>query len=129
MYKAKEQLEKFKKDHLKESPKEELFDDVTESRCSIGKEFWQYVVQEYKWYAYLGIFLFYLSGQFLFNYAGFGIVYMICFLMLLMYLNMGKRKEGEISAYSVFNENFESLPGQMNAGHFEESLLKRKIKT
>ncbi|CEF70246.1 Uncharacterised domain SAYSvFN-containing protein [Strongyloides ratti] len=108
MNKAKEQLEKFKQEQLKkkEIPKEES----NEENESIIRDFWLYVTQEYFWYTYLG----------------FGIVYLICFLMFLMFLNMGKRKKGEVSAYSVFNENFEALPGQMTAEQFEEAMLKRK---
>ena len=60
------------------------------------------------------------------NYAGFGIIYFICFMMALMFLNLGKRKKDEVSAYSVFNENFESLPGQMTSEQFEKAMLKRK---
>ena len=31
-----------------------------------------------------------------------------------MFTNMGKREKGTLSAYSVFNENFERLQGTMD---------------
>lgn len=127
MKKAKKQLEKFKQQQRQETTdvSEERNEEIDEQN-SLMKDFWLYVTQEYFWHAYLGIFLFYISGQLFMNYIGFGIVYLICFLMLLMFLNMGKRKKNEVSAYSVFNENFEVLPGQMTSEQFEEAMLKRK---
>uniref|UniRef100_A0A0K0DY74 SAYSvFN domain-containing protein n=1 Tax=Strongyloides stercoralis TaxID=6248 RepID=A0A0K0DY74_STRER len=111
MKKAKKQLEKFKQQQRQETTdvSEERNEEIDEQN-SLMKDFWLYVTQEYFWHAYLG----------------FGIVYLICFLMLLMFLNMGKRKKNEVSAYSVFNENFEVLPGQMTSEQFEEAMLKRK---
>uniref|UniRef100_A0A0K0FVI4 SAYSvFN domain-containing protein n=1 Tax=Strongyloides venezuelensis TaxID=75913 RepID=A0A0K0FVI4_STRVS len=127
MNKVQEQLKKFKEDHLKEIEKSNEEDVIEiEGKNSVITDFWLYVTEEYKFYAYLGLFLFYLSGQLLMNYAGFGVVYFLCFLMFLMFLSLGKRKRGEVSAYSVFNENFEALPGQMTSEQFEEAMLRRK---
>ncbi|CAJ0939990.1 unnamed protein product, partial [Mesorhabditis belari] len=41
-------------------------------------------------------------------------------------LGLGQRKDGEISAYSVFNENCERLLGQMTAEHFERDVLQKR---
>lgn len=38
-----------------------------------------------------------------------------------MLINLGKRGEGEASAYSIFN-GFQELPGQLNAGHYERAI-------
>eukprot|EP01039_Chlorochromonas_danica_P005416 gene5416-5957_t len=36
--------------------------------------------------------------------------------------NLGERKEGELSAYSVFNRNFERLPGTLDAEQFDAEI-------
>ena len=46
---------------------------------------------------------------------GFGALYVLASIVLLIFCNLGQRKAGEASAYSVFN-NFRELPGQLNAG-------------
>jgi hypothetical protein len=42
-----------------------------------------------------------------------GPVYIILSLMMLILTNLGTRKEGESSAYSIFNEGYRRLPGEM----------------
>ncbi|VDL83403.1 unnamed protein product [Nippostrongylus brasiliensis] len=44
-----------------------------------------------------------------------------------IWLSLGTRSEGEISAYSVFNPNCERLLGQMTAEHFERDVLRRRV--
>ena len=39
-----------------------------------------------------------------------------------IYFGLGKRKEGEASAYSIFNSDFQELPGTFNANRFDEQL-------
>lgn len=36
--------------------------------------------------------------------------------------NLGTRRDGELSAYTVFNRDFEALPGQLRAEHFEAQI-------
>uniref|UniRef100_A0A915EJX9 SAYSvFN domain-containing protein n=1 Tax=Ditylenchus dipsaci TaxID=166011 RepID=A0A915EJX9_9BILA len=67
-----------------------------------------------------------LTGQLVFATHEFGCVYFILSLFLLMLLNLGVRKEGEASAYSVFNPNCERLLGQMTGEHFERDVLRRR---
>lgn len=43
----------------------------------------------------------------------FGSVFLILFFFYLIYTNLGSREYGEKSAYSVFNENMESIDGTM----------------
>eukprot|EP01138_Halocafeteria_seosinensis_P004858 gb/GECG01004967.1/.p1 GENE.gb/GECG01004967.1/~~gb/GECG01004967.1/.p1 ORF type:complete len:132 (+),score=11.25 gb/GECG01004967.1/:1-396(+) len=54
-----------------------------------------------------------------------GDFWLIWFMVTLMYLmctQLGTRKKGEKSAYSVFNDNFETLPGQLTAERFDREL-------
>lgn len=37
-------------------------------------------------------------------------------------LNLGKREDGELSAYSVFNEDFQELPGTLNADRLDRDI-------
>ncbi|KAF5198544.1 ubiquitin family protein [Thalictrum thalictroides] len=37
-------------------------------------------------------------------------------------LNLGKREDGELSAYSVFNEDFRELPGTLNADRLDRDI-------
>lgn len=41
-------------------------------------------------------------------------LYLIGSVLALIFLNLGKRREGELSAYSVFNPGGERLPGDFN---------------
>ncbi|GAQ86681.1 ubiquitin family protein [Klebsormidium nitens] len=51
-----------------------------------------------------------------------GPVYILgtCFAIIL--LNLGTRKPGEASAYSVFNDGFQELPGTLNAGQLDDQI-------
>lgn len=48
---------------------------------------------------------------------GFGAVYVGVSFVLLMCMNLGRRKPGEASAYSVFNNDFRRLPGMFPMHH------------
>jgi len=52
----------------------------------------------------------------------FGTVYFIFSIFVLMFTNLGKRKKGEMSAYSVFNKNQKALPGSLQASQFEAEI-------
>ncbi|KAI1712230.1 SAYSvFN domain-containing protein 1 [Ditylenchus destructor] len=67
-----------------------------------------------------------LAGQILFAKWEFGLVYLLCSMFILMFLNLGVRMEGEMSAYSVFNPNCERLLGQMTEEHFQRDVLQRR---
>lgn len=56
----------------------------------------------------------------------FGLVFTLLSLFLLMFLHMGVRAEGEMSAYSVFNPNCERLLGQLTPEHFERDMLMQR---
>ena len=58
--------------------------------------------------------------------AEFGFVFLALFLLLLILLNLGIREEGELSAYSVFNEGFVRLEGELTSEDFESEILMRR---
>ncbi|CAI5452192.1 unnamed protein product [Caenorhabditis angaria] len=50
----------------------------------------------------------FVIGQTFAIWVQFGMVFFITFALIFIFFNTGKRKSGEISAYSVFNEQCES---------------------
>lgn len=50
-----------------------------------------------------------------------GPIYILGTLFAIMLFNLGQRKEGESSAYTLFN-NFQPLPGQFNADMLDQQL-------
>ena len=55
-----------------------------------------------------------IAGLYAAAYFSFHSLYFIASGFYWMFTNLGKRKEGTLSAYSVFNENFERLHGTMD---------------
>lgn len=51
-----------------------------------------------------------------------GALYVMATLFLAIFLNLGERKAGELSAYSVFNEGFATLQGQLRAEDFDREI-------
>ena len=51
----------------------------------------------------------------------FGPVYILCSIVAAIFLNLGERRTGEASAYSIFNE-FQALPGQLTPEMIERSI-------
>ena len=49
---------------------------------------------------------------------GFGLIYFFITIILLIFNNLGERKSWELSAYSIFNPNFERIPGSINSNNF-----------
>uniref|UniRef100_A0A1I7U6Q3 SAYSvFN domain-containing protein n=1 Tax=Caenorhabditis tropicalis TaxID=1561998 RepID=A0A1I7U6Q3_9PELO len=68
----------------------------------------------------------YVIGQALAAWVQFGAVFFILSLILFTYWNTGRRRHGEMSAYSVFNQNCERLAGSMTAEHFERDMLRQR---
>ncbi|RNA21309.1 SAY domain-containing 1 [Brachionus plicatilis] len=54
----------------------------------------------------------------------FGLVYFVCSLLVLIYLNTNVGKKSKISAYSVFNPNVERIQGTITAEQLEKNLIK-----
>ncbi|ETO36258.1 SEC-C motif family protein [Reticulomyxa filosa] len=53
----------------------------------------------------------------------FGVVYLMITIIYLIFTNLGKRKKGELSAYSMFNHNFEQITGTFD-GEFYDNMLR-----
>mmetsp|Transcript_17198 Transcript_17198/g.47986 ORF Transcript_17198/g.47986 Transcript_17198/m.47986 type:complete len:188 (-) Transcript_17198:43-606(-) len=60
------------------------------------------------------------------SYIGHAIPYLLLSGAAAMLLNLGKRQDGEASAYSIFN-GFQELPGQLNAQHFEQAIRRGEM--
>ena len=58
--------------------------------------------------------LLWIAGLYAAAYFSFHSLYFIISGFYWMFTNLGKRKEGTLSAYSVFNDNFERLHGTMD---------------
>jgi len=52
----------------------------------------------------------------------FGTVFLICSAFYAIFASLGERREGELSAYSVFNKGMVALPGTFSAGEIDRSL-------
>lgn len=70
----------------------------------------------------LGYLLLWTIGWMIAIHFQHGLLYFIISLLTFMMTNLGERKEGELSAYSVFNRNFERLPGTLDAEQFDAEL-------
>ena len=64
------------------------------------------------------IFIIWYSLYRLFLKYNFGTVYFMITIIALIFLNLGQRKPGELSAYSVFNPNQERILGSMSNNNF-----------
>ena len=58
----------------------------------------------------------------LFIIYGFGLVYFFLTIILLIFNNLGERKPWELSAYSIFNPNFERIPGSMTSQNIQNGM-------
>lgn len=68
-----------------------------------------------------------VMGWMVTNYLDFGSMWIILSLFALLFLNLGQRKEGELSAYSVFNDGFQQLLGTMNAEQFDREIRNQGV--
>merc|ERR1712080_6677 len=75
---------------------------------------------------YFLYFALWLIGYLLFLDFGFGIVYLTGSIIGAIFCNLGTREKGTLSAYSVFNPNFERLDGTFSSDDFERNVLYRK---
>lgn len=69
-------------------------------------------------------FLLWLTLYIIFIKLQFGSVYFIVSSLIAMYVNTrtGPKKRNEVSAYSVFNKDCESIPGTLKAEQFEREI-------
>jgi len=55
-----------------------------------------------------------------------GPVYVLCTLLAIIYTNLGRRRAGEASAYSIFNGGRE-LPGALNAAAIDDQMRRGQM--
>ncbi len=48
-------------------------------------------------------------------------------ILVVIFTNLGTRKPGEASAYSVFNEGMRALPGQLNADAIDDQMRRGQM--
>jgi len=72
-------------------------------------------------YFWLGL-VSWMIGSKVASYYNIGGPYIVMTVLLLMFTNLGKRKEGTLSAYSWFNTGGRRLPGDLTADHLDHQL-------
>lgn len=58
-----------------------------------------------------------------FVYVDFGSFFVVITGIALIFLNLGERKDGELSAYSVFNRGQQRMMGTLTADQFEREIM------
>lgn len=58
---------------------------------------------------------------------GLSAVYLLLAMMVFIFVNLGKKQEGEASAYSVFNPGVQRLPGQLDADEIDRQVRTGQI--
>ena len=58
----------------------------------------------------------------------FGSIFLCISIIYFIFNNLGKRKDGEISAYSMFNSNYERIAGTFDGSFYENMLRGKKNK-
>lgn len=71
---------------------------------------------------YASLLALWVTGYFYTSRAGWAPLYILGTIVLGIFTNLGKRREGEVSAWSVFNEDFRELPGTLNAEAFDQQI-------
>ncbi|KAE9459325.1 hypothetical protein C3L33_08770, partial [Rhododendron williamsianum] len=51
-----------------------------------------------------------------------GPLYILATGFAIIFFNLGKRQQGDMSAYSIFNEDFRELPGTLNADRLDRDI-------
>jgi hypothetical protein len=59
------------------------------------------------------------------KYLGFGAVYFAVCGIAFVFANLGKKQQGDLSAYAVFNQDCAALPGTMNADQIDANIRHR----
>ena len=62
-----------------------------------------------------------------FVYVEFGSLWLLISMYAAIFLNLGERKEGELSAYSVFNTGYKRLLGTLDAEQFDNEIRHRPL--
>ena len=102
---------------------EEGYEDPKEAQLKEAKRRIEEAKKPYNPMDYLStkniiIFILWYSLYRIFLKYNFGAVYFMITIIALIFLNLGQRKPGELSAYSVFNPNQERILGTMSTNDF-----------
>ena len=68
-----------------------------------------------------------LAGAKLASYYDLGPVYILAAIIITIFTHLGQKKEGEASAYSVFNPGVQRLPGQLDADVLDEQIRRGQM--
>lgn len=98
-------------------------DDITSSHTSLNidnSNYWSYMNIIF----YTLCFMLWSIFWAIFIKFQFGLVYFVISLLIGIYLNTRThpKRKGEVSAYSVFNQNCESIDGTLKAEQFEREI-------
>ncbi len=56
-----------------------------------------------------------------------GPIFVLTWMVWVIFSNLGSRREGELSAYSIFNAGVARLPGQLDADAVDEQIRRGQI--
>ncbi|GJP56652.1 hypothetical protein CLOM_g15702 [Closterium sp. NIES-68] len=71
---------------------------------------------------WLLVILWFIAAPMLQIYFELGPLFILGTCFALIFVNLGTRQQGEASAYSIFNEDFQELPGTLNAQRLDEHI-------
>ena len=102
---------------------EEGYEDLKEAQMKEAKRRLEEAQKPFNPMDYLStkniiIFIIWYSLYRIFLKFNFGAVYFMITIIVLIFLNLGERKPGQLSAYSVFNPNQERILGSMSPNDF-----------
>jgi hypothetical protein len=123
-------LAEFRKTHVQKkssinwqqisSPLTSIFSSSSQTKSEEDEEKEESVTN---WQIIVIKFLLWLILFIIFIRLEFGVIYFIISLLYLMWKNLGSnRRRNQLSAYSVFNPNFEKLPGTFSAEDYDRQL-------
>lgn len=95
---------------------------ITESISSLLDTDFQAIVTNKANQSLLAIIICWCIGYNIFLQAEFASLYVIISLFAMIFLNLGERKAGEMSAYSVFNEGFVALQGTLRGEDLDREI-------
>jgi hypothetical protein len=102
-----------------------IISELLKAFAELSQEFVQWSVSTFKttkllWYIYA---IMWIGGFVWAAYVEFEKVFVIITLFGVIYMNLGEKRDGEISAYSVFNFGFKRLLGTLTAEQFENEIM------
>lgn len=66
--------------------------------------------------------LIFMAGCVVSSRIGLGPVFVLCGMVYFIFTNLGRKREGEVSAYSIFNRGVRRLPGQLDADEVDRQI-------